>query len=367
MNNKLNVAVVYGGKSGEHEVSLESAASVIKALDRQRFDVIPVGIDKTGQWHLNRLSEVLSDDSKIIAVQGEHSRAIPVPNHVKTEACLRCDVVFPVVHGPLYEDGSLQGILQLAELPFVGCGVLASAMAMDKDVSRRLLKDAGIPTVDTCVLALHEWQTDIDASCQKVLTDLQFPLFVKPARLGSSVGIFKVNNKVELRDAMANAFQYDTKIVVEQGIAAREIELSVLENNEFGQAALVSIPGEIKVGAKHEFYSYDAKYLDPDGAALSIPADLTEEQVEQLQDYAARAFSVLECEGMARVDFLVDKDSGAIYLNELNTIPGFTAISMYPKLWHATGLHYTQLLSHLIDLAIARQRREQAIVRDWQR
>lgn len=362
---KIVVGVVYGGKSGEHEISLQSAASVIQALDPELFQVIPVGIDKCGQWYLNRLPEVLLPSATVIAVKGEHSRAIPVPSYAHVEGCLRCDVIFPVVHGPLYEDGALQGLLQIADIPYVGSGVLASAIAMDKDVTHRLLHVADIPVVPHVALSLGEWRNQAEVCCEYLLKQLSLPVFVKPARLGSSVGTIKVDKVTQLNDAIKEAFRYDTKIIVEKAIDAREIELSVLENLEYGELPLVSIPGEIEIGNKHAFYSYEAKYLDPNGAALVIPAILTQEQIEQFKTYARKAFTALNAEGMARCDFFLDRDSGKIYLNELNTIPGFTSISMYPKLWQASGLSYRDLLTRLVYLALARHERERQIVRDW--
>jgi D-alanine-D-alanine ligase len=367
---KLRVAVLYGGRSGEHEVSLQSAASVINHLDRDRFEIVPVAIDKQGRWHLNDVS--LIEGKKSLPVFKDAPRVVLPPNSADTSAlvCLggsgeakAIDVVFPVVHGPLCEDGTIQGLLELADIPYVGCGVLASAVAMDKEVAKRLARDAGLPIVPYVSLKHERWKKQKQQSAEQIQKQLGYPVFVKPANLGSSVGVHKVKEPGGLGAALENAFEYDTKVLIELAVNGREIEVSVLENPDSGADPLVSVPGEID--PTHEFYSYEAKYLDEKGATLIIPAKLDAEQTRRVQDVARRAFSALECEGMARVDTFLDRRSGEIFFNELNTIPGFTSISMYPKLWEASGISYQELLSKLVDLAISRYKRKRALIREF--
>lgn len=372
--NKIRVAVLYGGRSGEHEVSLQSAASVVKNLDRERFEVVPIGIDKQGCWILNDLKQLLQDPSiAALPLRTEASALLSAPgqlasrnqkaNSLPNEQGQLFDVVFPVLHGPLGEDGTVQGLLELTDIPYVGAGVLGSAVAMDKDIAKRLIAAAGLRVPSFIAIKQPNWQSDSQRLIQLIATQLGYPVFVKPANLGSSVGIHKVKRAEDLVAAINDAFLYDTKILVEQSINAREIELSVLENAEYGAMPLVSIPGEIV--PSHEFYSYEAKYLDENGAALLIPAPLTEEQAKAAQAMAQQVFVVLECLGMARVDLFMDKDSGKFYFNEANTIPGFTSISMYPKLWEASGIPYPELLSRLVDLALANHQRKQNLKREW--
>jgi D-alanine-D-alanine ligase len=273
------------------------------------------------------------------------------------------DVVFPVVHGPLCEDGTIQGLLEFADVPYVGCGVLASAVAMDKEVAKRLARDAGLPIVPYVSLKHERWKKQKQQSAEQIQKELGYPVFVKPANLGSSVGVHKVKEAAGLNTALENAFEYDTKVLVEVAVDAREIEVSVLENPDSGVDPLVSVPGE--VDPTHEFYSYEAKYLDENGATLIIPAKLEAEQTKRVRDIAKKAFLTIEGEGMARVDLLLDRTSGQLFFNELNTIPGFTSISMYPKLWEASGIPYTELLSRLVDLAISRHKRKKALVREF--
>jgi len=367
---KLRVAVLYGGRSGEHEVSLQSAASVINYLDRDRFEIVPVAIDKQGRWHLNDVS--LIQGKKSLPVFEDAPRIVLPPDSAATSALISLggsggaraiDVVFPVIHGPLCEDGTIQGLLELADVPYVGCGVLASAVAMDKEVAKRLARDAELPIVSYVSLRQEHWRKEKRQVAEQVEKDLGYPVFVKPANLGSSVGVQKVKEAGDLTTALANAFQYDVKVLVEVAVDAREIELSVLENPDSGADPLVSVPGEIE--PNHEFYSYEAKYLDEKGAALIIPAKLDADQIRRVQDIGRKAFLTMECEGMARVDLLLDRTSEKLFFNELNTIPGFTSISMYPKLWEASGISYTELLSRLVDLAISRHKRKKALVREF--
>jgi D-alanine-D-alanine ligase len=369
---KLRIAVLYGGRSGEHEVSLQSAASVINNLDRERFEIVPVAIDKQGRWRLNDLS--LLEGKKSLPVFKDAPKVILPPNLADAETgsalmgwsggeAKAIDVVFPVIHGPLCEDGTIQGLLELADVPYVGCGVLASAVAMDKEMAKRVVRDAGLPIVPYLSLKEERWKKEKQAWTERIQRELGFPVFVKPANLGSSVGVQKCVDSRAVEAAAEAAFKYDVKILIETAIDAREIELAVLENPDPGAEPLVSVPGEIN--PTHEFYSYEAKYLDENGAELIIPAKLDAEQTMRVQEIARRAFSAVECEGMARVDLLMDRSRGDFYFNELNTIPGFTSISMYPKLWEASGISYSKLLSRLIELAISRHERKSALVREF--
>ena len=378
---KLRVAVLYGGRSGEHEVSLRSASSVIRHLDKLRFDVIPVGIDKQGRWHLGELpllSRGAAGIPDVLPMISEAPLAVLPPNPIATAVANPAtgelielaghgtsafDVVFPVMHGPLCEDGTIQGLLELAEVPYVGCGVLASAVGMDKDVAKRLARDAGIPIVPYISLKKGEWKKRLDPVMSQIDKEFGYPVFVKPANQGSSVGVHRVKQRSELAAALEDAFRYDTKLLIEKAVNAREIEISVLENPKDGEAPMVSVPGE--VASTHEFYSYEAKYLDENGAALMIPAKLEPAQAELARKMAGQVFSILECEGMARCDLFLDKKTGEFYFNEVNTIPGFTSISMYPKMWEATGIPYSELLTRLIELAIARHARKKALVREF--
>lgn len=319
---RKKVAVIFGGRSAEHEVSIQSARNIILALDKQKYEPVEVFITKTGEWLVNEKSvnpfEILS----------------------------RVDVVFPIVHGTNGEDGVLQGLLRIVGVPFVGADVLGSAVGMDKDVMKRLLRDAGIPIGKFITIRKPE-----DLSYEKAVAQLGTPLFVKPANMGSSVGVHKVVSFDEYASALSDAFQFDDKVIVEQFIAGREIECAVLGNDE----PHASIPGEVR--ARHDFYSYDAKYLDPNGADIIIPADLSADIVQQVQSLAVQTFRVLECFGLARVDVFVTPDN-QVLVNEINTLPGFTSISMYPKLWEATGIGYSELIGRLIDLAIERYVKE---------
>jgi len=369
---KIRVMVLYGGRSGEHEISLRSAASVIRFLDPARYEVIPVAIDKQGKWLLNDMS-LIEKSAQVLPVYKDAPHVVLPPNPGSAEAGLirlgssgktqGIDVVFPVMHGPLCEDGTIQGLLELADVPYVGCGVLASAVGMDKDVAKRLVRDAGLPIVPYIALKKEAWNHQKKEVSARVAKELSYPVFVKPANLGSSVGVHKVKESSQLESALSDAFRYDVKVLIEKSVNAREIEFSVLENADPGKPPLVSIPGEIV--PKHEFYSYDAKYLDETGAELLIPAPLSPEQVTEAQNIARSAFQVLECEGMARVDLFLDKKSGEFFFNELNTLPGFTSISMYPKLWESSGIPYQDLLTKLIDLAINRHNRKNKLVRDF--
>lgn len=355
---RIRVAVVYGGRSSEHEVALESAKCVLDNLDPERFDVLPIAIDKQGAWHAQDLKQLRASTSKALPVD-QSGASVALAARPTDEALVgasgddaRIDVVFPVMHGPLCEDGSIQGLFELADVAYVGSGVLGSAVCMDKDVAKRLVRDAGLPTVEYVSVKHGEWSARA-ASVREQVAKIGYPVFVKPATLGSSVGVRRVENAEALAAALDDAFRYDRKALVERAVRAREIELAVLSAIDPAQPPHVSVAGEII--PKGGFYSYEHKYLDPDGAALALPADLTPEQAARAQQIAREAFIALECDGMARVDLFLDRDSGELLFNEVNTIPGFTTISMYPKLWEASGISYRDLLARLIDLALARR------------
>ncbi|MDR0759067.1 MAG: D-alanine--D-alanine ligase [Treponema sp.] len=361
MAKKINVGILFGGKSAEHEVSLQSAKNVFDAINREKYTPILIGIDKTGRWLLNTESKFLLDsgDPRKIRLDqaGEPVALVPECNGALSlfpeqgDSC-KLDVVFPILHGPFGEDGTVQGLLKLADIPFVGAGVLGSAAGMDKDVMKRLLRDAGLPLGAFISLRSHETIPDF----AQVTAKLGLPFFVKPANMGSSVGVSKVHNEGEYRAAVWNAFVYDRKIILEEFIKGREIECAVLGNED----PRASFPGEVI--SSHEFYSYEAKYLDENGAALQIPALLPPETVREIQDLAIKTFKVLECQGLGRVDFFLREDGpGTVLVNELNTMPGFTRISMYPKLWGASGISYADLIDSLITLAIKRYKQEKLL------
>lgn len=368
VSKKIRVAVLYGGRSGEHEVSLQSAASVVKNLNSKRFEVVPISIDKQGCWIVNDLAKMgVTSETKALPLKTSNafvsSSAGQLPVIQTENKSPLFDVVFPVMHGTACEDGTIQGLLESMNYPYVGAGVLASGIGMDKDVSKRLIAAAGIKVPEFETIKLGHWQANPKSVLQSIKKRFVFPVFVKPANTGSSVGVHKVQRFEQLQEIIEDAFLYDTKILVEQALNIREIELSVLENLEFGEPAKVSLPGEVV--PSHEFYSYEAKYLDENGAELIIPAKLDKQQIKTAQALAVKVFEILECESMARVDLFLDKKTGEFVFNEVNTLPGFTQISMYPKLWDATGMSYSELLSYLIDLALARFERKQKLKRDW--
>jgi D-alanine-D-alanine ligase len=361
MSKKTRVLILFGGRSAEHEVSLQSAKNVIEAIDKNKYDVVLIGIDKNGQWYLNDESHFLlnADNPKLIKlnkalktvalVPGETSHHLINLSSNKTEGPV--DVVFPILHGPFGEDGTIQGLLKLANIPFVGASVLGSAVSMDKDAAKRLLRDAGIPIAKFLVFTRSSMK---NSSFDTIGEHLGIPFFIKPANLGSSVGITKVKSKSDFDSAVKNAFEFDSKIIIEETIVGREIECSVLGNDD----PIASVPGEVL--PQHEFYSYEAKYIDENGALLEIPAKLEESQVKKIQSLAVKAFKVLCCEGMARVDFFL-RENGEVLVNELNTIPGFTQISMYPKLWEVSGIPYKELIDRLIQLALERFEKEKRL------
>ncbi len=353
---RLRVGVLFGGRSGEHEVSLISAASVIQALDPEKYEAVPIGITKDGRWLAGTaahkmLPDILRSGERVM-LSADPNVAALVPVSDSRPDALRVDVVFPVLHGTYGEDGTVQGLLDLAGLPFVGSGVLGSAVGMDKDMQKRLFLQAKLPVGDFLAVTRAVWEKARGKVLSAIRKKFRFPVFVKPATLGSSVGMTKAHDAKELAAAMDLAAEFAQKILVERAIRGREIELSVLGNED----PKASIPGEIV--PHHEFYDYAAKYLE-EGTRLLIPAKLNRAQVKRFQEYAVRAFRALECLGMARVDFFLEHRTGRILLNEINTIPGFTSISMYPKLWEASGLSYRELLARLIELALAQHREKQ--------
>lgn len=352
MSKKIKVAILFGGRSAEHEVSLESAINVINAVDKDKYEPVLIGIDRQGTWFTNENALLLlksgnpdriqlDKGNREVALMSSKDRGqlLDLTNRERVEPI---DVIFPVLHGPYGEDGSVQGLSRLANVPCVGAGILGSAVCMDKDVTKRILREAGIAVAEFVTV---RGKGDLKGQIEEIEKTLIYPLFVKPANMGSSVGISRVMNLDELKPAIDLAFKYDAKVVVEQEIPGREIECSVLGN----ETPIASVPGEIVT--KEGFYSYDSKYTDEDGAVLIIPADVEPETIERIQTTALRAFERLECSGMARVDMFLS-DHGEIYVNEINSIPGFTRISMYPKLWEASGISYPDLIDRLISLAI---------------
>jgi D-alanine-D-alanine ligase len=349
---KIRVAVLFGGKSGEHQVSLASAQSVMAALDPTKYELYPIGISMSGRWITSGDPMKLltdgpdtpdSEQGTGLAIAGRRDL---VPGMQQTRFP-DVDVVFPVLHGTFGEDGTVQGLLELADLAYVGAGVLGSALGLDKAAMKDVFRAHGLPIVDSAVIMRHVWRQAREQTIAVVEGQFTYPVFVKPANLGSSVGISKAHDRMELAVALDEAARYDRKLLVEKAVNAREIECSVLGNDE----PITSVVGEVV--PCHEFYDYSAKYIDQ-GSELHIPADLPEVTVRLVQSLAVRAFLALDCAGMARADFFVCRDTGDVYINELNTIPGFTSISMYPKLWEASGLPYPDLLDRLISLAMER-------------
>ncbi len=356
---KTRVALLFGGRSGEHEVSLLSAQGVMEAIDKEKYEVEPIGITKQGQWlasgdPMKALQSGMSLESHAVALLAEPSQRglIRLEEHtaeraLTAEAMSRIDVFFPMLHGPYGEDGTVQGLLELAGVPYVGAGVTASAVGMDKAVFKDVMRAHGLPVVDSLVVKRKDWSRAPAEIFERIEAEIGFDCFVKPANLGSSVGISKAHNRSELRIALADAARYDRKLLVERAVDAREIEVSVLGNDE----PVASIPGEIV--PCNEFYDYAAKYLDGESELL-IPAPISAETAELIRQYALEAYLAIDCAGMARVDFLLDRHTDQVYINELNTLPGFTPISMYPKLWEASGVSYTELIDRLIQLALER-------------
>src|SRR6266481_2595718 len=383
---KLRVGILFGGRSGAHEVSLLSAASVLQAIDKDKYEVVPIGITKDGRWltaddaenllqgklvlepRQLRAGDPETTQAAAVLARGESVVVPPEPVHrqsglvpFQTDAALtrrasdraiNVDIIFPVLHGTFGEDGTIQGLFELADIAYVGAGVLGSAAGMDKDVMKSLFRAAGLPIVKHVTILRSQWQKDQKKIVREVESQLKYPVFVKPANLGSSVGISKARNRKELGSAVEIAGSYDRKVVVEQGVGgkkhkARELECAVLGND----APKASVVGEIIPGG--EFYDYNAKYID-EGSRPVIPAEITKKQMKAVQEMAVRAFQAVDCSGLARVDFLMDPKTEKIYANEINTMPGFTSISMYPKMWAASGLAYPELIDRLIQLALER-------------
>lgn len=366
MTERLRLGVVFGGRSGEHEVALMSARSVMSALDRSKYDVIPIGITKAGQWLggddvLESFEQARIDGLDAVTLLAEPGlgKLYRWGEDQVLEIIENLDVVFPVLHGTYGEDGTMQGLLELADIAYVGAGVLASSLAMDKGLFKTVMHANDIPVVDWTIVLSNDLQSSMEVVLDRVEALAPYPLFTKPANLGSSVGISKCRNRSDLLEGMMDAARYDRRILVERGVEAREIEVSVLGN----ESPEASIAGEVVPG--DEFYSYKAKYID-DTSELLIPAPIEEEVAIQAREMAVAAFVAIDGAGMGRADFLLDKQSGLLYMNEINTIPGFTKISMYPKLWEASGLPYPELLDRLVELAFDRQAQKDKLVRSFE-
>ncbi|MFC2023332.1 D-alanine--D-alanine ligase family protein [Chloroflexota bacterium] len=359
MNERVLVGLIFGGRSGEHEVSLSSALGIMQAIDQEKYEIVPIGITKDGHWlasgdPMKALSSGIPAESRRAALLAEPSpQGLMHLEERKEEEALKAvtvsqlDVVFPILHGPFGEDGTVQGLLELAGLPYVGAGVTASSVGMDKAIFKDVMLAHGLPIVRHLVVKRREWESRPAEMMERIESEFGYDCFVKPANLGSSVGISKAHNRSELRGALSSAARFDRKIIVEVAVDARELEVSVLGNDE----PIASIPGEIV--PCNEFYDYTAKYID-NRSELLIPAPIAKETARLVTQMALDAYQAIDCAGMARVDFLLDRQTGQVFLNELNTLPGFTPISMYPKLWEASGVSYTELIDRLIQLALER-------------
>ncbi|GCE11280.1 D-alanine--D-alanine ligase [Tengunoibacter tsumagoiensis] len=357
---KVRIGIVFGGRSGEHEVSIASARAVMENLDRSKYEVVPIGITKAGTWLLGSEPELLqaasqnvhaSEDPAIQAVTltGDPTvkRLIPLHANEELQENGALDVIFPVLHGTYGEDGTLQGLLEMANLPYIGCGVLGSALGMDKEKMKMVFDSVGLPNVKYLVYRRNQWERNPEAILNAIEQQIGYPNFVKPVNLGSSVGINKAHDRTELEHAINVAAEYDRKIIIEQGINCRELECAILGNDE----PLASVVGEVI--PSNEFYDYNAKYIDNKSQVL-IPAHIPQEQAEEVRRLAIQAFLALDLSGLARIDFFIEKETGKVYINEVNTLPGFTQISMYAKLWNASGISYPELLDRLIELGIER-------------
>lgn len=361
MLTKIRIGILFGGKSAEHNVSLQSALNVINAIDKKKYEVTLIGIDKRGQWYLQEPLSTLPTQQPTHLTVTTHLNdwvtLVPGQNHalltglMTKEQITALDVIFPVVHGPYAEDGTIQGLMRLANLPFVGSDVLSSAICMDKDIAKRLMRDAGIPVAKFITVYRRELE-ELDEA--HIIKTIGLPCFVKPANMGSSIGISKVTEAADLRKAINEAINFDFKVIIEEAIVGREIECGVLGNDD----PIASVPGEIIPHA--DFYTYDAKYVDPNGADVVTIADLSATVKKKVQTLAIKIFQTLDCDGMARVDFFLKKD-GTLLFNEINTIPGFTHISQYPKMWEATGIPYGELIDRLVQLAMEKFDQRQAI------
>jgi len=358
---KIRIGLVFGGRSGEHEVSLASAESVMANMDRDKYEIVPIGITKEGSWLLgteprtlraaeqNATHDAGLEEPTAVTLTGDPRlrRLIPVENGQELGNRGVLDVIFPVLHGTYGEDGALQGLLEMANVPYIGCGVLGSALGMDKEKMKLVFQAVGLPVAEYLVYRRNQWERSTEFILDAVEQRLGFPCFVKPVNLGSSVGVNKAHDRNELEHAINVAADYDRKIIIERGINCREVECGVLGNDE----PIASVVGEII--SSNEFYDYRAKYIDGKSQAV-IPADIPQETAEEVRRQAVQAFLALDLSGLARVDFFLEKETGQVYINEVNTLPGFTTISMYPKLWEASGLPYAQLMDRLIELAIER-------------
>ncbi len=359
MNNKIRIGLLFGGRSAEHEVSLQSAKSIASALNKKKYDIVFIGINKSGQWFLMEDENYLmfEDDPSNIKLKNPTERIVLLPGKTELYNLNRndfippVDVIFPVLHGTYGEDGTVQGLLKLSDVPYVGADVTGSSVGMDKDVMKRLLRDAGIP-IGKFIIEYKHNRPQIDFNL--IEKELGLPVFVKPANLGSSIGISKVSSENDFEKAMDYAFDFDNKIIFEENISGREIECSVLG----GDKPKASLPGEVILSSG--FYSYDAKYIDSSTANLKIPAELPVDIIKNIQELAVKTFKVLCCHGLARVDFFLT-EKNKIVVNEINTLPGFTKISMYPKLWEVTGIGYSELLDKLIELAFERYKKEKSL------
>jgi D-alanine-D-alanine ligase len=358
LKKKLRVGVIFGGRSGEHEVSLRSAASIIDAIDKSKYDVVPIAITKEGSWLVSANASALLPEAVIasnshqqVAIIGDPTRRglTHLDERERSLSSERLDAVFPVLHGTYGEDGTIQGLLEMAGVPYVGCGVLASATGMDKVVMKQLFERCDLTIVEYEWFLRSAWEENYSEVLQRISRSLKFPVFVKPANLGSSVGISKAVNKYELRAAIDDAARYDRKVIVERAVIGREIEVSILGN----ESPMASLPGEVITG--HEFYDYEDKYIDT-SSRTEVPAKLPKRIINRIQRDAIRAFQAIDGAGLARVDFFVERGTNRVIINEINTMPGFTSISMYPKLWEASGIPYSELIDRLIQLAIERHR-----------
>ena len=355
MKKKLRVGVIFGGRSGEHEVSLRSAESVINAMDKSKYEIVPIGITKEGRWLMSANAAALLPDAVMasnshqqVAIIGDPTRQgltrLDERERISSEPL---DAVFPVLHGTYGEDGTIQGLLEMAGVPYVGCGVVASATGMDKVIMKQLFERAGLTLIEYDWFLRSSWEEKPGAIINRISRSLGFPVFVKPANLGSSVGISKAANRNELSAAIDDAARYDRKVIVERAVNGREIEVSILGNEH----PIASLPGEIITG--HEFYDYEDKYVDTT-SRTEVPAKLPKKIIDRIQREAIRAFQAVDGSGLARVDFFVERGTNRVIINEINTMPGFTSISMYPKLWEASGIPYSELIDRLVELAIER-------------
>ncbi|HEY6286523.1 MAG TPA: D-alanine--D-alanine ligase [Ktedonobacteraceae bacterium] len=358
---KIRIGLIFGGRSGEHEVSLASAGSVMANLDRDKYEIVPIGITKEGSWllgteprtlraaELNATHDTGLETTTAVTLTGDPRlrRLIPVENGEELGNRGMLDVIFPVLHGTYGEDGALQGLLEMANVPYIGCGVLGSSLGMDKEKMKLVFQAVGLPVAEYLVYRRNQWERSPEFILDAVEQQLDFPCFVKPVNLGSSVGVSKAHDRIELEHAINVAAEYDRKIIIERGLNCREVECAVLGNDE----PIASVVGEVI--SSNEFYDYRAKYIDGKSQVV-IPADIAQETAEEVRRQAVQAFLALDLSGLARVDFFIEKETEQVYINEVNTLPGFTTISMYPKLWEASGLPYAQLMDRLIELAIER-------------